>query len=72
MGLFTDYNREGRLRATSFAVLICNVSSPLKKWKLQDFECHWLCQCRKIKGNSALAKPVAHFFNGNKLPPQRK
>ena len=25
--------------------------------------CHWLCQCREIAAFSALAEPVAHFFN---------
>ena len=25
--------------------------------------CHWLCQCSEIVAFSALAEPVAHFFN---------
>jgi hypothetical protein len=28
------------------------------------FGCHWLCQCLDMLENSALAKPVALFFNG--------
>jgi hypothetical protein len=35
----------------------------LKKWFLDNFECHWLCQCHEIVVFLALAKPVAHFFN---------
>jgi hypothetical protein len=37
---------------------------PVEKRRLKDFECHRLRQCREIRGNTALAKPVAHFFNG--------
>jgi hypothetical protein len=38
-------------------------NSQLKKWFWDPFECHWLCQCREIAVFTALAKPVAHFFN---------
>jgi hypothetical protein len=39
-------------------------SSPLKKRFRVDYECHWLRQCREIVMFSALAEPVAHFFDG--------
>jgi hypothetical protein len=38
-------------------------TSPLKKCFWKNYECHWLCQCRKIVVFLALAEPVAHFFN---------